>query len=55
MAKKKIVYVLKYDTDGIPKGTEGVGKNQHFTFTNGSVKLTVNSSHILQFAKPKGA
>lgn len=54
MAKKQ-TYVLTYEHDGIPQGTVGTHKNGYFTFTNGSVKLTVKESHILKFANPKGA
>ena len=55
MAKKQVVYVLTNDTDGIPAGTLATPVKGYFTFTNGSVKLTVKESHILSFAKPKGA
>lgn len=52
---KKVVYILAKDTDGIPSGTVGIPAKGYFTFTNGSVKLTIKDSHILKFANPKGA
>lgn len=56
MSKKKlkVVYVLK-DGHSLPAGTLGIAdtKGKVFTFTNGSINLTVNERHILTFAEPQ--